>query len=111
MARFVKTITTNTEDWKSKPSPITVNNIYGGETYDCRLETNDFCDFNGSDSGWNQVVLDTVEKGILTPCLIPPVKVIRELPAREVHCASGKEDGAWIFDIGEKCRVIKNKYA
>jgi len=102
----VKTITTNTEDWKSKPSPITINNIYGGETYDCRLETNDFCDYNGSDSGWNQVVLDTVEKGILTPCLIPPVKVIRELPAREVHCASGKEDGAWIFDIGENIAGI-----
>lgn len=102
----VKTVTTNTKDWKYKYSPITINNLYGGETYDCRLETPDFCDFNGSDLGWGEVIEDKTEKGVLTPCLIPPVKVVRELPAIEMHCASGKDDGAWIYDIGENVSGI-----
>lgn len=96
-----KVITTNSEDWEYKYSPITVNNLYGGETYDCRLETPDFCDYNGSQKGWERVITDTAHKGVLTPCFIPPVKVIRELETVEMHCASGKDDGAWIFDIGE----------
>ncbi len=96
-----KVITSNTDSWEYKYSPVTVNNLYGGETYDCRLETKDFCDYYGSGAGWSQVVEDTAEKGVLTPCLIPAIKVIRQLPATEMHCASGKDDGAWIFDMGE----------
>ena len=97
----VKVITTNTEDWTYQYSPITVNNIYAGETYDCRLEIPDHADYDSSDCGWGPVITDDTPKGVLTPCLMPPVRVVRTLPAKSVHCASGKDDGAWIFDIGE----------
>lgn len=96
-----KVIVTNTEDWRYKYSPITVNNIYAGETYDCRLETPDFADYNGDEEDWGCVIEDETPKGVLTPCLMPAVRVCRTLPAKEVHCVSGKDDGAWIFDIGE----------
>ena len=32
---------------------------------------------------------------------MPPVRIMRELPAVSVKCASGASDGAWIFDLGE----------
>ena len=96
-----KVITTNTEDWTYKYSPITTNNIYAGETYDCRLETPDHALFDGSGRGWGPVIADETPKGVLTPCLMPPVRVLRTLPAQSVHFASGKDDGAWIFDLGE----------
>lgn len=102
----VKVITSNTEDWKYKYSPITVNNLYGGETYDCRLETPDFANFESNDNGWGDVIEDITPKGVLTPCLIPPIKTIRELPAINYHSSSGKNDGAWIFDIGENIAGI-----
>ncbi len=88
-------------DWKCKNSPIVLNNIYGGETYDARLETPDFADADGSEVGWYDCVEDTVPKGALKPCNIPPVRIIKKLPARSVTPACGKDDGAWIIDLGE----------
>ncbi len=97
----MQVITTNTEDWTYKYSPIVLNNLYGGETYDSRLETPDFADFDGDEDGWGPVVADTVAHGTLTLCEMPPVRVVRTLPARSVTRASGKNDGAWIVDFGE----------
>ena len=94
-------IVTDTDNWTYKYSPITVNNIYAGEVYDCRLETPCFADYESSDDGWLTVIEDTTPKGQLTPCRMPPVRIIRTLSAQSVECASGKFDGAWIFDMGE----------
>lgn len=101
-----KTIVTNTSDWEYKYSPITVNNIYGGETYDCRLEISDLHSPDASSSGWGEVIEDTTLKGSLEPCLMPPIREIRALPAKKVWCASGDGDGAWIFDMGENIAGI-----
>ncbi len=94
-------ITTNTEDWMYKYSPITLNNLYGGETYDCRLETPDFADPDGDDTDWGDVVKATPPAGILRLCEMPAVRETRILPAVSVTRASGKSDGAWIVDFGE----------
>ncbi len=87
--------------WTYKYSPIVLNNVYGGETYDTRLETLDFADFDGDEDGWGDVVEDTTPKGVLTPCAMPPIRIFKELPAVAVINASGKDDGAWIIDFGE----------
>ena len=97
----IQVLTSNTQDWTYKYSPITLNNLYGGESYDCRLETPDFADPDGDEDGWGCVVEDTTPKGVLTPCLMPPVKIFKTLPAVSVKNASGKDDGAWIVDFGE----------
>ncbi len=94
-------ITTNTEDWQYVYSPITLNNLYEGEAYDCRLEISGFAEYDGSDYRWNTVVEDTTPKGVLTPALFPPVRVVREVETKSVRAASGGKDGAWIFDLGE----------
>ncbi len=97
---------TDTDNWEYKYSPITINNIYGGETYDARLETPDFCDFGSDTEGWGPVTEDLTPKGRLVPALMPPVRIIRELPAVEMHPANGASDGAWIYDIGENMAGI-----
>ncbi len=99
-------IATNTEDWMYKYSPITLNNLYGGETYDCRLETPDFADPDGDDTDWGPVVEDTTPRGTLRLCEMPAVRETRILPAVSVTRASGKSDGAWIVDFGENVSGI-----
>ena len=99
-------VATNTADWKYKYSPISLNNLYGGETYDCRLETPDFADYDGDEEEWGSVIEDTIPRGELKLCMMPPVRVIRTLPALSVKQASGKEDGAWIVDFGENVAGI-----
>ena len=94
-------VVTAPETWECRYSPITVNNIYAGETYDCRLECPDFALYSSSSDGWMPVVRDETPKGVLTPCLMPPIQEIGALDAVSMHCASGKSDGAWIFDLGE----------
>ena len=95
-------IATDTDgNWSYKYSPIVLNNLYGGETYDTRLETPDFADPDGDEDGWCAVAEDTTPKGALTPCLMPPVRIFKELPALSVTNCSGKDDGAWIIDFGE----------
>jgi len=96
-----KDIVTNTKNWKYKYSPISLNNVYAGEVYDSRLEVKGFADADGSDEGWGKVIIDETPKGRLTPCIMPPIRAIREIPCISYHCESGKSDGAWIFDMGE----------
>lgn len=87
--------------WQSKKSPIVLNNIYGGETYDARLETPDFALADGNDVGWTDCVVDSTPKGELKPCNMPPVRIIKRIPAKSVTPCCGKSDGAWIYDLGE----------
>ena len=97
----VQVIKTNTEDWTYKYSPIVLNNLYGGETYDCRLETPDFADANGDEEDWGAVVEDTTPRGELRLCQMAPIRIVRTLPALSVKQVSGMQDGAWIVDFGE----------
>ena len=99
-------VATNTDTWSYKYSPIVLNNLYGGETYDTRLETPDFADYDGDEEEWGSVVADDVPKGELKLCMMPAIRRIRTLPAQSVKQASGKEDGAWIVDFGENVAGI-----
>lgn len=87
--------------WKCKNSPITHNNIYVGETYDARLETPDFANFDGCDAGWCDCVVDTTPKGELKPCNMPPIKMIKRIPAKSVTPLCGTNDSGWVIDLGE----------
>lgn len=96
-----QTVVTDTENWSYKYSPVVLNNLYAGETYDCRLETPDFASPDGDEEDWGAVVEDTVPRGELKLCMMPAVRKVRSLPAVAVRQASGKDDGAWIVDFGE----------
>ena len=55
------------ESWKWELSPITFNSIYGGESYDARLETN---------PQWKPVVITEGPGGILRPETCQPVRIM-----------------------------------
>lgn len=97
----VQYIVTNDADWHFRFSPVSRNNLYAGETYDCRLEIPDEVLYGGTDEGWERVILDPVPKGAPVFCSIPPVRVVKELPTLSVRAVNGVDDGAWIFDMGE----------
>ena len=101
-------IATNASDglWLSRPSPIVHNSLYGGETYDARLEIPDADCFDGSDEGWSHVTVDTVPKGPLVLATMPAVRIRRELPLKSLRPESGVRDGVWIYDFGENAAGI-----
>ena len=94
-------VVTNDEDWYSHLSPITLNNLYAGESYDCRLEVPGALIYDGSDAGWEKVELDPIPKGEPVFCRMPPVRILKELPTLSVRAVNGIDDGVWIFDMGE----------
>lgn len=61
--------------WKYAFSPITFNDIYGGEDYDARLEQKDWDTPDFDDSNWKPVVIQQAPKGKLTPEQDYPVKI------------------------------------
>lgn len=62
--------------WRYDLSPITFNSIYGGESYDARLEQKG-CDSAGfDDSGWRPAVPVEGPRGALVPQTAPPVKIM-----------------------------------
>ena len=87
-------VTDTDGSWSYKYSPIVLNNIYGGETYDTRLETPDFADPDGDEEGWGSVVEDATPKGELKLCMMPPIRIFKELPAVAVTNCSGKDGSA-----------------
>lgn len=99
-------VSTDTEHWQYKYSPIVLNNLYAGEMYDARLETPDYSDNFGDDDGWGRVVEDTVPRGELKLCMMPAIHTVRSIPAVSVRKVSGKSDGAWIVDFGENVAGI-----
>lgn len=118
-------VATDTDNWRYKYSPVVLNNLYGGETYDCRLETRDFALADGDDDEWGCVIEDLdhnewSDKGTIREewkrfricnskepmdklhlCQMPPIRIVRSLPVQEVRQISGKSDGAWVLDFGE----------
>lgn len=70
-----QTITTD-KDWKYCLSPITFNTIYGGESYDARLEQKGFDEPDFDDSGWRNVVVVEGPTGKLEPQTAHPVKIM-----------------------------------
>ena len=63
-------------DWKYALSPITFNSIYGGESYDARLEQPEACLPSFDDSRWLPAVVVEGPKGTLEPQTAPPVKIM-----------------------------------
>ena len=70
-----QTITTD-KDWKYCLSPITFNTIYGGESYDARLEQKGFDKPDFDDSCWRNVVVVEGPTGKLEPQTAHPVKIM-----------------------------------
>jgi len=67
------------KSWKYAFSPITFNDIYGGEDYDARLEQKGWNKAGFNDASWRSVVIQDAQKGKLEPQQGEPIKIMEEI--------------------------------
>ena len=97
-----ETIVTDSS-WQSKLSPITFSSIYGGEDYDARLETTDWCVPLGDANGWRSVRL-VHGPDQLAAQLSPPMAVMDSFsPINISRPASG---AGFVYDFGQNASGI-----
>ena len=71
--------------WHWAPSPVTFNSIYGGESYDARLEQPDSHQPSFDDSRWAPAVVTEGPGGCLRPETCQPVKIMEYFDPVAVH--------------------------
>ncbi len=90
------------ESWQCDYSPISINNVYGGETYDARLEQPDWCMPGFDADGWRNAVLAEAPGGKLVCSQIPPMRRTRRVqPVSIHHQHADRADQTWIVDLGQ----------
>ena len=102
------------DTWRWTESPVTFNSIYGGESYDARLEQDGCLDPGFDDSRWRRAVVVEGAGGMLCAQAAPPVKVMEHflsLSWKSIHPDSlqaasraTKRDihpSALVFDMGQ----------
>lgn len=84
--------------WKYSLSPITFNDIFGGESYDARLEQSGWEETDFDDSSWQTVVIQDAPKGTLKAQLAPAVEVQRSFDVKEWKKV---DSSTYLFDMGQ----------
>ncbi|MFA5045100.1 MAG: glycoside hydrolase family 78 protein [Paludibacter sp.] len=79
------------KNWKYDFSPITFNDIYGGEDYDARLEQKGWNMPGFNDSKWKSVVIQDSPKGELAPQQGNPVKIMERIGMKTVKHLTPQE--------------------
>ena len=92
-----ETIVSN-ETWKTSTGPITYDSIYGGESYDARLERSGWDTASFDDSAWQPALLVAPPGGQLVSQQMPPVRVVRRLTPRKL---TEPRPGVYVFDFGQ----------
>ncbi|MFT3948827.1 MAG: family 78 glycoside hydrolase catalytic domain [Agriterribacter sp.] len=83
--------------WKASSGAIREADILNGETYDARLEFNDWSKPGFDDAKWQQVQVEYNKNAILQLYPGNPVKVIEELKALSITENKGK----YVVDLGQ----------
>lgn len=99
-----KTLVTG-DDWKTCPSPITYTSIYGGETYDARLEQAGWSLSEFDDSKWQYALLSKIPKGGLVPETTYPVRILETFKP-ETIIQTGSD--TYMIDFGQNASGIVN---
>ena len=84
--------------WKASSGPITRNDIYGGESYDARLEKSGWTKAGYDDSAWKPAEVKQSPGGKLVSQLMPPIKVNRTIDP--VGLTNPKR-GVYVYDMGQ----------
>lgn len=86
--------------WKfSTAGPIRFNSIRAGETYDARMDLGDWSASAYPDQTWQVALEATGPAGRMRYRTLPPVRVIKEIPAVGID----RRGGGYRFDIGVEC--------
>lgn len=86
------------ESWKTSPSPITFNNIYGGEDYDARLEQTGWNTVRFDDSQWKHAIVVGAPKGQLRAEYDYPVRFMETFQVKQMEEI---EKNTYVYDFGQ----------
>lgn len=90
------------ESFQCDYSPVTLNNIYGGETYDARLEQPGWNAAGFPAAGWVPAVEAPAPGGELAGCILPPIRGVRRLkPAQVLQPQDDRNGQVFVCDMGE----------
>lgn len=85
------------KSWRYSLSPITFNDMYGGEDYDARLEQQGWNEYDFDDSLWKTVVVQDAPKGVLRPQTSSGIKEMETFPINNVV----RVGDSYVFDMGQ----------
>lgn len=86
------------ESWRAAQSPILFDNLYGGETYDARMEQPGWSTAGFADADWHTVeIMDAPTDRVIEQRLEPMLKIRAVRPV----AVTAAENGEWILDLGE----------
>lgn len=91
------------QSWKTAPSAITYNSIFGGEDYDAQLEQQGWNQPHFKDDGWKQALLVTPPKGQLQAEADYPLQVMQQFTAKKI---SQPVPGQYMYDFGQNTSGI-----
>ncbi len=84
--------------WRVAGGPITRNDLYGGETYDARLEKPGWAAPAYDDANWDHAVIKEGPRGRLDSQLMPAIKVNKTIePVR----LTNPKPGVYVYDMGQ----------
>lgn len=89
--------------WKTKPSPIIFNNIYGGEDYDATLTQKNWNLLGNTDTSWKTAILTSMPKGKLMPEIDYPVIIADSLTVKTTRQIN---DSTVVYDFGQNISGI-----
>ena len=92
-----KEIVSSDNSWKYALSPITFNDIFGGEDYDAQLEQENWNTSNFNDADWKQAVIQEEPNGKLRPQQLTNVRDLEQFSAVSMT----KIDSSFVFDMGQ----------
>ena len=84
--------------WKVSSSPILQSQIYGGETYDARLEEAGWQQAEFDDSRWSRAAEADAPAVAVSSQLSSPARVIERLRPKSVNSLP---NGGFVFDMGQ----------
>ena len=100
--------------WTWRPGPVTFNSIYGGESYDARLETPGMTGGNIRPEEGRKAVVVEAPRGTLVAQEAPPVRIIQRLEAAKRLTVNGDsidaasrqtrrqvDPSVMVFDMGQ----------
>ncbi len=86
------------ESWRGLDSPIVFSEIYDGEIYDARLETEGWCSPHTLEEGWRAVLAIPFDKKALTSQFAAKVGCMEEFPAKRIFTTP---KGELVADFGQ----------
>lgn len=86
------------ETWRVADGPILRNNIYLGETYDARMEIEDWNLFGTDEGNWRHAAPAVEPVGKLQALPLPPIRISKELKPVKIMQPS---PGVQIVDMGQ----------